>query len=140
MTRAQSRKHRGYKTQRIIAARWRNNGMAPYAKAIGPGEQGNDVLDVPGLKVEIKARDAVSFPAALKQADSGEGDGLPIVIARHNGQGEKSLDQWTVTLRLIDFELLWKVYRRELTRREIDILLSDPPPGDGFLPPELRRT
>lgn len=106
MSRAQSRKHRGYKTQRLIAERWRENGIAPHAKAIGAGEQGNDVIDVPGISVEIKARDSVSLPAALRQAKSG-GPGLPIVIARHNGQGEAAMDDWTVTMSLIEFEALW---------------------------------
>lgn len=112
MTRAQSRKHRGYATQRLIATRWRANGIAPYAKAVGAGEQGNDILDVPGLAVEIKARDSVTLPAALKQArsDAGVGD-MPIVVWRHNGQGESSMEDWTVTMTLADFEKLWEAAR-----------------------------
>lgn len=112
MTRATSRKHRGYKTQRLIAERWRSNGMAPYAKAAGAGEAGKDVLDVPGLAVEIKARDTVSLPAALRQArSSAEVGDLPIVIARHNGQGEASVDKFTVSVDLADFEALWMELR-----------------------------
>lgn len=106
MSRAQSRKHRGYKTQRLIADRWRDNGIAPWAKAVGAGESGNDILDAPGLKTEIKARDAVTLPASLRQARSDPGDGTPIVIWRHNGQGEAQMDEWTVTLSLVDFEAL----------------------------------
>jgi hypothetical protein len=105
--RAQSRKHRGYRTQHAIAERWRLTGFAPYAKAAGAGEQGSDVQDVPGLKVEIKARDTVSLPAAIRQASLAPGPGVPIVITRHNGQGEAVIDQWTVAMRLVDFEQLW---------------------------------
>lgn len=110
MTRAQSRKHRGYKTQALIAQRWRDNGMFPHCTDVGNGRQGNDLSNTPGLAVEIKARDTVSWPAALKQAESGKAnpDDIAIVIARHNGQGEQSTDNWTVTLSLVDFELLWR--------------------------------
>jgi len=108
VTRAQSRKHRGYKAQRLIAERWRENGMAPYAKAVGAGESGNDIIDCPGLAVEIKARDKVSFPASLRQAASSAKSGdVPAVICQHNGQGPASMDEWTVTLNLKDFEYLW---------------------------------
>lgn len=103
LTRAQSRKHRGYKTQRLLAARWRAKGIAPYAKAAGAGEQGEDVLDVPKFSVEVKARDTVSLPAALRQADYKNGK-VPVVVCRHNGQGEASINEWTVTMRLIDWE------------------------------------
>ena len=116
MSRAQSRKHRGYATQRLIANRWRDNGIAPYAKSAGAGEQGNDILDVPGLAVEIKARDTVTLPAALRQARAGmAADGnlaVPIVVWRHNGQGEAAIGEWTVTLSLADFENLWKAANR----------------------------
>lgn len=108
MTRAQSRKHRGYKTQRLLAERWRLNGIAPYGKAVGAGEAGNDILDVPGLAVEVKARDTVSLPAALRQAAASGGTDLPIVVWRHNGQGEGSMGEWTVSMSLDSFEQLWQ--------------------------------
>ena len=106
--RAQSRKHRGYATQRLIAERWRQNGMAPYAKAAGAGESGKDILDVIGLSVEIKARDTMSLPACLRQARaSADIDDIPIAICRHNGQGEAQVGQFTVSMDLADFEVLW---------------------------------
>jgi hypothetical protein len=102
VTRATSRKHRGYATQRLLADRWRTNGLFPFAKAVGAGEQGNDLIDTPGVCVEIKARDQVSLPAALRQADNG--GGVPVVVWRHNGQGATGMDEWTVTMRLSDWE------------------------------------
>lgn len=112
MPRSQSRKHRGYATQRELAERWRENGMAPYAKAVGAGESGEDILDPPrGLVVEVKARDTVSLIAAIKQALKSAPSSIPIVVWRHNGQGPSNMDDWTVTLRLTDFESLYKAWR-----------------------------
>lgn len=109
MSRALSRKARGMKTQALLAARWVENGLFPYATDAGAGRQGNDLLNTPGLAVEIKARDTVSLPAALKQAATGAklSTDIPIAVQRHNGQGEASMDEWTVTMRLADFETLW---------------------------------
>lgn len=112
MTRAQSRKHRGYETQRLIARRWKANRLAPYAVPVGAGESGEDILNPPeGLVIEIKARDTVSLIAALKQARSSNPSAIPWIIWRHNGQGEASLDDWTVTMRLKDAEELYLAWR-----------------------------
>lgn len=113
MVRAQSRKHRGYATQRLIAKRWIENGLAPHAKAVGAGESGEDILEPPaGLVIEIKARDNVTLPAALKQAMNSNPGSIPWVIWRHNGQGEASLDDWTVTMRLKDAEEMYRAWRK----------------------------
>lgn len=112
MVRAQSRKHRGYATQRLIALRWKLNGMAPYAVPVGAGDHGEDILNSPeGLVVEIKARDTVTLPSALQQAQKSNPTSMPWVIWRHNGQGEANLDNWTVTMRLVDAEKLYLAWR-----------------------------
>ena len=64
---------------------------------------------MPTFSVEIKARDTVSLPAALRQADHGDGK-VPVVVCRHNGQGEASIVEWTVTMRLVDWEELAEAY------------------------------
>lgn len=113
MPRAQSRKHRGYATQRELANRWRENGMAPFAKAVGAGEAGEDILDAPfGLVIEVKARDTVSLTAAIKQALRAAPDSIAWVVWRHNGQGPSNMDDWTVTMRLADAELLYLAWRK----------------------------
>lgn len=87
-------------------------GLAPYAVPVGAGESGEDILNPPeGLVVEIKARDSVSLPAAMKQALSSNPTAIPWIIWRHNGQGEASLDDWTVTMRLKDAEQLYVAWR-----------------------------
>jgi hypothetical protein len=112
VVRAISRKHRGYETQRLIAKRWKANGLAPYAVPVGAGDHGEDILNSPeGLVVEIKARDTVTLPTALEQAQKSNPTAIPLVVWRHNGQGEASLDDWTVTIKLKDFETLYKAYR-----------------------------
>jgi hypothetical protein len=111
VSRALSRKSRGMATQALLAARWVANELFPWATDAGAGRQGNDILNTPGLAVEVKARDDVSLVAALGQAMRGNPESLPIVVWRHNGQGVSSMDDWTVTMRLADFELLWRQSR-----------------------------
>jgi hypothetical protein len=112
VARAISRKHRGYETQRLIAKRWKANGLAPYAVPVGAGDHGEDILNSPeGLVVEIKARDTVTLPKALEQASKSDPNAIPLVIWRHNGQGEASLNNWTVTITLKDFETLYLAWR-----------------------------
>jgi hypothetical protein len=99
-------------TQRLIANRWKENGLAPYAVPVGAGESGEDILNPPeGLVIEIKARDTVSLQAALKQAMNSNPAAIPWIIWRHNGQGEASLDDWTVTMRLKDAEQMYIAWR-----------------------------
>lgn len=83
---SQSRKHRGYRTQRVVAqylSQWWE-----HAESAGAGRQGKDITGVP-FDLEIKARTAFSPKAWLDQVRQrvviGE---LPIVVMRFNGQGE----------------------------------------------------
>jgi hypothetical protein len=112
VVRAQSRKHRGYRTQRVIAERWVKNGMAPYATPVGAGDQGEDILNSPeGIVVEIKARDTVTLPTALAQAQKSNPGAKPLVLWRHNGQGEANIGKWTVTMFLEDWEHMYQSWR-----------------------------
>lgn len=86
--------------------------MAPYAKAVGAGESGEDILDSPfGLVIEVKARDTVSLIAAIKQASRSAPGSMAWVVWRHNGQGPSNMDDWTVTMRLADAECLYQAWR-----------------------------
>jgi len=83
---SQSRKHRGYKTERVVAAylsRW-----WPHAVANGAGRSGKDVTGVP-FDIEIKARSAFQPKAWIDQViKRSDGRELPFVVCRMNGQGE----------------------------------------------------
>jgi hypothetical protein len=84
---SQSRKHRGYRTEKVVAeylSQW-----WPHALANGAGRSGNDVTGVP-FNLEIKARSAFQPKAWIDQVSKrSESVGeLPLVVARMNGQGE----------------------------------------------------
>ena len=70
---SQHRKHRGYATQRIVAAYLAERGW-PHAYAIGAGEAGDDIVEVVDIDVEVKARRGFNPAAAMKQqADRADG-------------------------------------------------------------------
>ena len=96
---SQSRKHRGYRTQKVVAqylAQWWQ-----HAESAGAGRQGKDVTGVP-FDLEIKARTAFSPKAWLDQvgqrAKIGE---FSAVVMRFNGQGEDA-SQYGAMLRFDD--------------------------------------
>ncbi len=100
MSTVASAKRRGADTQRAVAAYFAANGW-PYATDAGAGRSGNDVLGVPGLCVEVKARKDFSPMAWLRQAATG-GTGLPMCVHRPVGMGTADVGKWPVTLRLAD--------------------------------------
>lgn len=89
---SQSRKHRGYATQKMFAehVRW----IFPYAEPTGAGRQGKDILATPGIHFELKARSGFEPLAVMKQMRAEVSDELPIAVLRCNGQGPASIDEW----------------------------------------------
>ena len=81
---SQSRKHRGFRTERVVAAylsQWWENA------SIGRGA-GKDIHNVP-FDCEIKARTEFQPLGWLKQVTKRTaGKELPFVVCRMNGQGE----------------------------------------------------
>ena len=93
------RKHRGYKTQRLIAEYLKP--LFPHCKAVGAGESGADILDTPGYAIEVKARSRLDIPKGLAQAKQHATDEeVPVLIVRLNGQGEKSVGKFAVIMEL----------------------------------------
>jgi len=85
---SQSRKHRGYRTERVVAAYlaqwWRS-------ASVGRGA-GKDITNVP-FDVEVKARTAFQPLEWLRQATKrAGGKELPFVVCRMNGQGEDAAE------------------------------------------------
>lgn len=101
----QSRKHRGYRTQKVFAEfiQW----LFPYAEPTGAGRQGKDILSTPGVHFELKARSGFEPKAAMKQAraEINESD-IPIIILRMNGQGEANIGEWVA---LTDVDTMLKL-------------------------------
>lgn len=101
MSTNQSRKHRGYRTQKVVAD-WLQERGFPFAEPTGAGRGGRDILGTPGLAIEVKARSDLNPLAWVKQAESTAGGALPLVVFRCNGQGETTVGDWLVLLRLSD--------------------------------------
>lgn len=95
---SQSRKHRGYKTQRNLASYLQN--WWPYATSAGAGSQGSDCLGTP-FDWEVKARAGFNPSAALKQLKKRANGRMGIVVLRLNGQGDDPRD-YCALMRLED--------------------------------------
>ena len=95
---SQSRKHRGFRTERVVAdylRRWWEGAQ------VGRGA-GRDILNVP-FDCEIKARSALDIRGTLRQIETRtvESGLLGFACFRLNGQGEKA-DDYVAMLRLGD--------------------------------------
>lgn len=67
-----------------------------------------DLIGIPGLAIEAKRVETLSFPAALKQAiTNAKGGDIPVVINRRNRQ---RLPESYTLLRLEDFMRLYAAY------------------------------
>jgi len=96
---ANHRKARGYRTQKVIADYLKQ--WFPYADTAGAGRQGEDILNVPTISIEVKARSDFQPLAWIKQAESNAIGKLPMVIMRCNGQGEDA-GQYLAFVKLKD--------------------------------------
>lgn len=105
---SQSRKHRGYATQRIVADYLKAQGWE-HALPVGAGRDGSDVTGIEGLDIEIKSRTKLDLPALMRQLSERKNDtGLGVGVLRLNGQGEKSVEQFVAVLTLADLTYLLK--------------------------------
>ena len=104
---SQSRKHRGYASQRIVADYLRTHGF-PYAEPVGAGRDGTDVTGCIGLDIEVKARRGFNPAAAMRQqAERTDEALLPFAVLRLDGQGPAAIEDWPVVVRFGAFvELL----------------------------------
>ena len=105
----QSRKHRGYKSQKIVAEYSAANGF-PYAESTGAGRQGSDITGTVGIDWEIKARTNFSPGETMRQLKDRANDlDLRVAVLRLNGQGEASIGDWVA---LVSFEQLVTLIRQ----------------------------
>lgn len=104
---SQSRKHRGYRTQKVAADWFKASGW-PYAETAGAGRSGIDILGMPGLAPEVKARRLFNMTGFLKQAVAQRKLGLPFVVIRPDGYGETRVGEWAVLMTLADATELFK--------------------------------
>ena len=100
----QSRKHRGYKSQKIVAEYLTAHGFA-FAESAGAGRTGSDVTGTVGIDWEVKARRGLNLNALLQQlSDRGDAD-LGVGVIRPDGYGEANIARWPAVLPLAD--LVW---------------------------------
>lgn len=98
---SQSRKHRGYRSQKVVANYLAVNGF-PFAESTGAGRVGSDITGTVGIDWEVKARTGFNPAAAIKQLKDRKEKDLGVVVLRLNGQGEKAITEWVCLLRLED--------------------------------------
>ena len=98
---SQSRKHRGYRTQKVVAEYLKANGF-PHAESTGAGRSGTDVTGIVGVDIEVKARTGLDLPALMRQLrERNENGELGVGVLRLNGQGENAAE-YVAVLRLAD--------------------------------------
>ena len=95
---SQSRKHRGYRSQKVVAMYLAENGF-PFAESTGAGRSGADITGVGKIDFEVKARNGFQAKATLTQMSERSKEGvLPVAVLRLNGQGEQSIGEWAAVL------------------------------------------
>src|SRR5690625_3616206 len=99
---SQHRKHRGYRTQKVVAE-WLAGKGWPFAESTGASRQGADITGTPDIAVEVKARRSFEPLAWVRQARADADGRLPFVVFRCDGQGEARVNEWPVLMRLDDF-------------------------------------
>jgi hypothetical protein len=98
---------RARQTERLLAADLQACG-APDARAVAASVAGRDILGVPGLAIEVKARTNLDMRAALRQAARNSDGDLPLVVVRCNGQGQLHIDDWVTLIYWGDMKQLLK--------------------------------
>lgn len=105
---SQSRKHRGYATQRIVAEYLQSNGWE-HALPVGAGRDGSDITGIAGLDIEIKSRTRLDLAGTMRQMKERTQNGeIALGVLRLNGQGEKSVEDFVCLLSLKDLVYLLK--------------------------------
>lgn len=96
---SQHRKHRGYRTQKVVADYLKT--WYPFAESTGAGRQGSDISGTP-FDIEVKAVTKFSPLAWIKQIKERKSDKLSFIVLRCNGQGEK-VEDYVVLLPMSEF-------------------------------------
>lgn len=97
---SQHRKHRGYKTQAIVADYLKQNGWA-FAESTGAGRQGSDITGTPAIDWEVKAKTDFNPMEAIKQMQARSVDGvISVAVLRPNGWGEANVHNFPAVVPL----------------------------------------
>lgn len=132
---SQHRKHRGMRTQKLIAQYLAARGW-PYADTAGAGRPGSDITGTIDIAVEVKARTGFNPLAWVRQAETGakqeRAPRLPFAVMRCNGQGEDP-SQYITLIRFGQFvNLLQEAgYGDGVPLNDDGTAVCTPPQGTG---------
>jgi hypothetical protein len=99
------RVERGRATQEMLAARLRGLGLV-YAASRPASLAGEDITGVPGMYIEVKAKERAEPLRWTRENAAKAGRALPFVVWRARGQGPATLGEWVVMTRWADHEQL----------------------------------
>lgn len=103
---SQSRKYRGYETQRLVAQWFAEHGW-PYAESAGAGRPGSDVTGMIGIDVEVKATSSFEPLSWLKQMRlRARKYDVSFGVWRPNGHGPADISEWPVITDLATMTFL----------------------------------
>lgn len=102
---SQHRKHRGYKSQRIVADYLRN--WWSHAEPVGAGRPGSDVTGVP-FDIEIKARRRLELTTTMQQLADRDTGLCQVAVIRPDGYGPARIHQWPAIVTLEEYVRLFR--------------------------------
>ena len=103
-----SRRQRGRDSEKIVADYLVRNGWHT-AHVTSMAASGSDVLGIPGIDFEVKARNGLVITETLAQLERRRAEtGLGVGVLRLNGQGEKQIGRWCAILTFDDLIYLLK--------------------------------
>lgn len=90
-------------TERDVAEFFSTHGW-PGVERRGRGYEGRELIGMPGLAPEVKARRRMDLPAWLRQARRERGGGIPFVVHKPDGvrMGQSEIDIWPATFPLLE--------------------------------------
>lgn len=97
---SQSRKHRGYRSQKVVANYLASHGF-PHAESTGAGRAGTDITGTIGIDWEVKARRGFKVTDAINQAKERlDPRDIPVIVMRPDGWGEARVHDWPAIVPL----------------------------------------
>jgi hypothetical protein len=97
-----SRRQRGRESEKCVADYLVRNGFKT-AHVTSMAASGSDVLGIPGIDFEVKARSGLPISETMAQLKRRRKEtGLGVGVLRLNGQGEKAVGDWVAVLTFDD--------------------------------------
>lgn len=97
-----SRRQRGRDSEKCVADYLVRHGFKT-AHVTSMAASGSDVLGIPGIDFEVKARSGLAISETLAQLKRRRKEtGLGVGVLRLNGQGEKAVGDWVAILTFDD--------------------------------------